>query len=212
MTVAHHPDETLLLGYAAGRLDAALSLVIATHLNFCGRCRDDAALLEHAGGILLDGLAPVALAADAREKTLARLDTIDIPPTALASNDNTPAHLRAWLGRDLSEVRWRRMGPRLGYLNLMRRGSVALRLLRGAPGSETGRHSHRGMEYTLVLRGGFTDETGSYGPGDFQAAFPNTTHNPVADEGEDCINLSVTTGRLVFSGLVERFVGRLLGF
>jgi len=212
MTARHHPDEALLLAHAAGGLDAAMSLIVATHLSFCGRCRADVALLECGGGALLHDLTPSALAGDALTKTLARLDTAYVPPAIPPSNDNTPAPLRVLLGRDLSGVRWRKMGPRLGYVNLMRRGPVALRLLRGAPGSDVGRHSHRGMEYTLVLRGGFTDETGSYGPGDFQAASPDVRHNPVADHDEDCINLAVTTERLVFDGLVQRVVGRLFGF
>ena len=28
-------------------------------------------------------------------------------------------------------------------------------------------------------------------------------HNPVVDDGADCINLSVTIGRLAFNGLVQ---------
>jgi len=181
-------------------------------LSFCGRCRADVALLEQAGGVLLENIAPVALAGDALAKTLGRLDAAQAPSPIPVSNDNTPAPLRAFLGHDLSAVRWRKMGPRLAYANLMRRGPAALRLLRGAPGGDTGMHSHRGMEYTLVLRGGYTDETGSYAPGDFQAASPQTRHNPVADDGEDCINLSVTTGRLAFDDLVPRLVSRLFGF
>jgi putative transcriptional regulator len=212
MTVRHHPDETLLLGHATGGLDAALSLIVASHLSFCSQCRADVALFERGGGALLDDIAPVALAGDALARTLARLDTAYAPPAILPSNDNTPAPLRAFLGRDLSGVRWRKLGPHLGYVTLMRRGPLALRLLRGAPGSDVGRHSHRGMEYTLVLRGGFTDETGSYGPGDFQTASPDVKHNPLADHGEDCINLAVTTERLAFDGLVQRVVGRLFGF
>ena len=51
---------------------------------------------------------------------------------------------------------------------LFRRGGVAARLLRGAPGADSGTHSHHGLEYTLVLQGGFTDVTGSYAPGDLQ--------------------------------------------
>lgn len=212
MTVAHHPDEALLARYAAGTADDAMALIVATHLSFCGRCRSDVALLERAGGALLDGIAPAALADDARAKTLARLDTAYAPPSVPASNDNTPPPLRAFLGHDLSAVRWRRMGPRLSYASLMRHGPVVLRLLRGVPGSDTGRHSHLGMEYTLVLRGGFTDETGSYGPGDFQAASPELKHNPVADDGEDCINLAVTTERLLFEHPVQRLAARLFGF
>ncbi|MEO1189022.1 MAG: cupin domain-containing protein, partial [Pseudomonadota bacterium] len=28
------------------------------------------------------------------------------------------------------------------------------------------KHSHHGSEFTLVVAGGFTDESGSFGPGD----------------------------------------------
>ena len=104
------------------------------------------------------------------------------------------------------------MGPNLGYVNLYRQGPVAVRLLRGAPGTDTGRHSHHGMEYTLVLRGGYTDATGSYGPGDLQVASAEVRHNPVADPGEDCINLCVTTGRLNFDNALQKIVARLFGF
>jgi len=104
------------------------------------------------------------------------------------------------------------MGPNLGYVTLYRRGSVAMRLLRGAPRTDVGSHSHRGMEYTLVLRGGYIDVTGSYGPGDFQMASAELRRNPVADPEEDCINLSVTTGPLNFDNALQKVVARLFGF
>ena len=209
--IDHHPDETLLLDHAAGKLDPALALVIATHLSFCAQCASAVSLAERVGGILLGDIAPVALADGALEKTLARLAAQDSAKPA-AINDNTPAPLRAFLGRGLADVRWRKMGPRLAYANLYRRGPVALRLLRGAPGANTGSHSHRGMEYTLVLKGGFTDVTGNYGPGDFQMASAAVNHDPVADAGEDCINLALTTASLRFDGLVPRLASRIFGF
>jgi len=212
MTVRHHPDEALLLAHAAGNLDTATSLIIATHLSFCGMCRRLAAAGERIGGILMSELAPETMVQGALNKVLARLDEAVPRERPAHSNDNTPAPLRAVLGHDLSAVRWRAMGPHLGYRTLYRRGPVAVRLLRGAPGSDVGRHSHAALEYTLVLRGGFTDETGSYGPGDFQAASAEVIHNPVADPGEDCINLAVTTGPLRFEGLAQKIVGRLFGF
>ena len=62
----------------------------------------------------------------------------------------------------------------LAYIPLYRRGGVRMRLLKGAPGADVGGycHDHRGQEYTLVLAGGYSDQTGSYGPGDFQTAAP----------------------------------------
>jgi len=212
MTVRHHPDDALLLGYAAGGLDAAMSLILATHLTFCARCRRLVAGQEQIGGVLLEDIPPVAMDGDALARVMARLDEPAASEPHQPSNDNTPPPLRAVLGRDLAHVRWRNMGPNLGYVTLYRQGPVAVRLLRGAPGTDTGSHSHRGMEYTLVLRGGYTDATGSYGPGDFQMASAEVRHNPVADPGEDCINLSVTTGRLNFDNAVQKIVAHLFGF
>jgi putative transcriptional regulator len=207
--ITHHPEQDLLVAYAAGTLNDALNLILASHLHFCGRCRADVAFAEQVGG------AP--LAADAFARTMARLDQTDAlrgaPGPAPASNDNMPNPLRQYLGRDLSALRWRKMGPRLGYVPLYRDGNMNVRLLRGAPGADTGRHTHGGMEYTLVLAGGFTDETGRYGPGDFQAASGDLKHNPVADDdGEDCINLAVTTASLEFDSLFQKIAAKFFGF
>ena len=63
-----------------------------------------------------------------------------------------------------------------------------------------------------MLKGGYRDETGAYGPGDFQAASGDLIHNPVADLDGDCINLSITTGRLRFRSVAQTLVARLFGF
>jgi putative transcriptional regulator len=54
--------------------------------------------------------------------------------------------------------------------------------------------------------------TGNYGPGDLQVMVDGMRHNPVADPGEDCINLAVTTGRLKFDSLLQRIAAPLFGF
>ena len=210
MSLRHHPADDLLLDYAAGRASSAVALIVATHLWFCPACRRTVALAEGVGGALLDGQAQAQMAPGALDAVLARLDAGHAPSPV--SRDGTPLPLHVFLGGDLSSLRWRALGPSLGYVPLARQGGTAIRLLRGAPGADTGRHDHRGMEFTLVLSGGFTDETGSYGPGDFQTAAPGLAHNPVADPGADCINLSVTTGPLRFEGLVQKIAGKLFGF
>ena len=80
------------------------------------------------------------------------------------------------------------------------------------PGADSGAHSHDGMEYTVVLQGGYTDVTGNYGPGDLQIMADGASHNVVADPGEDCINLAVTTGPLKFESLLQRIAAPLFGF
>jgi putative transcriptional regulator len=212
--IHHHPDEALLLAYAGGSADEAFSLIVATHMTYCATCRARAAKLEAIGGTLLQNLQPAPLADGALDSVLARLDQM-APyerPRRPASRDNTPAVLRPYIGGDLSQVRWRRMGPQLSYVPLFRRGKVSARLLRGVPGADSGPHSHAGTEYTVVLQGGFTDETGNYGPGDLQMMEDGMHHNVVADPGEDCINLAVTTGRLKFDSLLQKIAAPLFGF
>jgi putative transcriptional regulator len=208
MSVRHHPGQELLLDYASGAADEGLALVVATHLCFCAECRRTVALAEAAGGALLEETAP--LKEGALDAVLARLDEPAAPPPTPVPG--TPSPLWPYLANGLAGVRWRGMGQHLAFANLFRRGRTRVRLLKGAPGADTGIHGHGGLEYTLVLAGGFTDETGSYGPGDLQVATADTVHNPIADPGEDCINLAVTTAPLRFNGLVPRLAAKLFGF
>jgi putative transcriptional regulator len=212
--IHHHPHEELLLAYAAGAADEALSLIVATHMSYCTVCRERAAKLESLGGALLQELPPAELGTGALDNVLARLDEVKPfeRPHRASSRDGTPAVLRPYIGGDLSMVRWRSMGPRLSYAPLFKRGKVSARLLRGVPGADSGAHSHDGAEYTVVLQGGYTDLTGNYGPGDLQMMEDGMPHNVVADPGEDCINLAVTTGRLKFDSLLQKIAAPLFGF
>lgn len=214
MSIQHHPDESLLLAYASGTADEATGLIIATHMAFCAQCRETVILMEKIGGRLLENLPAAPLPRQALDATLARLDEpMPVVPAPAPSRDGTPQPLRAYLGGDLSGVRWRRMGPSLAYKPLLlRRGGISAKLLCGAPGTEVGAHTHRGMEYTLVLSGGFSDVTGRYGPGDLQVADSHVRHSPIADPGEDCINLAVTTAPLKFENLIQKIAGPLFGF
>lgn len=213
--IQHHPDDALLLGYASGTADEAVSLIIATHMSYCSLCRSRSRELEAIGGALLEDILPAPLARTARDNVLAKLDNVqpyERPARPAPSRDSTPAVLRPYIGGDLARVRWRRIGPSLSYVPLFRRGAVAARLLRGVPGADSGLHGHRGLELTLVLQGGYTDVTGSYSPGDLQVMEGDARHNPVADPGEDCINLAVTTGRLAFDSLIQKIAAPLFGF
>lgn len=210
--IVHHPGDDLLLAHAGGALGEAMALIVASHLAFCARCSRIVAQGEAVGGARLEEIEPVTMRADALEQALARLDSTGPRQSQTFANDHTPPPLRAFLGQDLTRVHWRKMGPRLAYVPLGRRGPVAMRLLKGAPGTAVGNHGHRGMEYTLVLAGGYTDATGSYGPGDFQTAAPGLSHNPIADHDGDCINLAVTTAPLQFDGWIAAIAGKLFGF
>ena len=61
MKINHHPDDATLLAYAAGTLSEGFSLVVAAHLEYCPRCRNNLAQAEALGGELMAALPPVSM-------------------------------------------------------------------------------------------------------------------------------------------------------
>jgi putative transcriptional regulator len=88
---------------------------------------------------------------------------------------------------------------------------MEVELYRIQPDATIPRHTHGGQEFTLVLAGGYTDETGSFGPGDLAVKGPEDTHQPVGDSGEICFALIVRDGAIRLTGamgVVQRMLGR----
>jgi putative transcriptional regulator len=216
--IAHHPAPELLLTYASGSANEGVGLLIATHLALCPECRAEVADAEAAGGALLNQLAPAQMGEAALEKVLQKLDsqnenllTKTRAHRAPAKNP-VPEPLRSYLGGDFDRVAWRPVAGGISHVPLFRRGGARVELIRAAPGAGVATHTHRGEELTLVLAGGFSDATGTYARGDVQTASPDILHRPLADPGEDCINLAVTDGALIFQSLPFKLIGRLFGF
>jgi putative transcriptional regulator len=216
MTIAHHPDDALLLGYAAGATDEATSLILAAHLALCPRCRRVVSQAEAAGGVLLSKGKPTALREDALQLALSRLDEEPAarprPRTMSLGASSLPEPLRSYIGADLADVDWTSIGFGISFKPLLKRGPSNVQLIRSKAGRGVGAHSHGGEELTLVLTGGFTDVTGHYRRGDLQSTTPDILHRPLADSGEDCVVLAVTDASLRFSNLGVALLGKLFGF
>ncbi|HSZ74319.1 MAG TPA: ChrR family anti-sigma-E factor [Rhizomicrobium sp.] len=218
MSIAHHPGEELLLAYASGAADEGVGLLVAAHLALCPQCRAVVAEAEAAGGVMFSHLAPEPMAADALASVLGKLDsegavsrTEKKAPRASAQNA-VPEPLRTYLGGDFDQVAWRPVAGGISHFPLFRRGRTRVELIRAKPGAGVATHTHRGEELTLVLAGGFSDVTGTYARGDVQTTSPDILHRPLADSGEDCINLAVTEGALIFQSLPFKVLGRMFGF
>jgi putative transcriptional regulator len=196
MSISHHPEESLLLAYASGAADEPTSLVVATHLALCAGCRAAVAKAEIAGGVLLEDVAPQPIDANGLNEIFARLGGQEQPKPA-HTQGSTPEPLRAWLGGDVTDVKWRHIVGGLSEFRIMQRGPSIVRLLRATPGTCVYEHTHKGEEVTLVLTGGLTDHTGDYHRGDVQT-MTEEYHVPTALPGEDCIVLAVTTAPLRF--------------
>lgn len=222
MTIRHHPSDASLVAYGAGSLPEGLSLAIATHLAFCPACRARVAEVEDIGGACLDDLPAESLADGALSAVLARLD--DEPPARAPAPRRRavpspgpglplPSPLSHYLGPSLDDGRWRRLAPGIRDIQVLPRDNRGgnVRLLRIAPGRELPTHGHRGLEFTMVLSGSFTDEVGRFGPGDIAEADDELSHAPMSDTGEDCICLIATQAPLQFKTLAPRLLQPLFG-
>ncbi len=212
MTIRHHLSDQLLMGYAAGQLPEAFSLVVATHVSMCDECRARLASYDAVGGALVEDLAEVAMGATALDAALARIDGMPqaTQRAPLRAAGILPAPLADYVGGDLSAVKWRSIGMGVKQAILPTGRDASARLLFIPAGVAVPDHGHRGMELTLVLQGAFADANDRFDRGDLEIADESLQHTPVAMAGMDCICLAATDAPLKFRGLVPRLAQRLL--
>lgn len=216
MTVHHHPGSDLLLSYAAGSLAESWSIAIAAHLSHCPACRRDIELAEAVGGVLLHDVAAEPLALDALDHVLETIGhtgqeapLVTIAPSGPAAI--LPKSLRDYVGGDVDDVAWQRLGKdAFQFLIETRDDEAKARLLRIKAGRPVPSHGHGGRELTLVLAGRFEDEISAFGPGDMEDVDEETVHKPVAGVGEDCICLAVTDAPLRFKEFLPRILQPIL--
>ena len=203
--------EEFYSAYAAGTLDPALILLIETQASLKENVRRMLHMADCVSTIFFEAEKPARMNASALDKTLSMIDQIEqaganpLPSASTAGNIldemiTLPEPLRDRALKAAGGSGWKFGGPGLKSLPLDIKSSAKVELIRIEPGCGAPEHTHTGQEYTLVVAGGFTDETGSYGPGDLSIAGPDDHHRPIADEGEVCYALAVTDGELQFKG------------
>lgn len=206
MTIKHHISGALLMGYAAGTLPEAFSLVVATHVSLCDACRAELAAYEAVGGAVIEDQA-APMSAGALEAVLGRLDAPAPPaPAATARRGILPGPLAAYVGGDISAVKWKSLGGGVRQAILPTSRAASARLLYIPAGRAVPDHGHRGLELTLVLQGAFRDEDDRFGPGDVETASAAVNHTPIAEAGADCICLAATDAPLRFRAVVPRLL------
>ncbi len=196
MTIHHHPDEFLLTGFAAGRLDPGPTLVVEAHLKLCPQCRREIDALEAAGGALLDALPPSGLGDEALARALARIEA-PAPKTA-ASKPLAGGKRRLGFGIWYAPLYWDRTSGARAYE------------LHVPAGMHMPVHTHRGAELTCIVQGSFEDETGRFETGDFIAVDGDLHHSPHAGPEAECVCVIACDGPLKMQSLVARAVQSVL--
>lgn len=210
-TIRHTLSDDLLMGYAAGVLSQPFDLVVATHVSLNDDARARLAGFEAVGGAVLDELDEADLAEDSLERTLSRIAGCVPEPRPMPSRGIFPVPLQQVVGGDEGAVKWKSLGMGAKQSVLCTDGEATARLILIPAGQAMPKHSHRGMEMTLVLKGAFRDEDGIYARGDIEVADQAVDHTPIAEPGEDCICLIATDGRLKFNGILPRIAQPFLG-
>ncbi|PZO01242.1 MAG: anti-sigma factor [Hyphomicrobiales bacterium] len=196
-------DETLA-GFASGRLDEGMALVVAAHIELnpaSGRSLRDIEAIG--GGVLAQGEA-VAMLSSA-EDALARIEASG-DAVASASEGSGEAGLpRVLAPYELGK--WRPIGRGVAMRRVHVPGAEArVFMLRAAPGMWLPEHQHTGYEWTTILAGAYEHQYGRFARGDFDEANEDHEHHPHVDPVEGCTCIVALTGEVRFKG----WLGRLL--
>lgn len=221
--------EILLMHYAAGGLGPSEALMVAAHLAVNPRARAKVSAYKAAGAEMVCQEAPASLSDDCLKGVLSRIDApaaeekqshqvnvqqraqhLDIP-VAVFSVLSVACDHDGWAWKKVADgveiidvaICERKIGKSEGYM----------RLMRFTPDTQTARHSHDGVEITLVLNGTYVDETGHYQAGDIVIFGKNRelTHAPKAG-AEGCVCLMMTEKPLRFTNPLQRFLNFFHGF
>ncbi|MGZ8362652.1 MAG: ChrR family anti-sigma-E factor [Caulobacteraceae bacterium] len=200
MNPQRHPSEAVLVDYASGALRPAFAAVAAAHLEACAECRIHVRLMERVGGELLGDLPPAAMSDDTLAHALARIERSEPEAytQALPLMERLAFRKKQWVAPGMWIAK-ADMGPDLLYL---------LRLPAGLP---TMPHGHHGIEHTAILQGGYTDELGHVGVGDFAETSDEVEHQPRVDPDGPCICLIASERPMRMFNWVGHVVQRLTG-
>ncbi|MBB36443.1 MAG: anti-sigma factor [Hirschia sp.] len=195
----------------AGRADPGVALLVDTMVAMKP---DIGAQADIVSGALLEMEVPASIAADALETVMARIDALPesrpaaqrkAASSAVSALDEIirlPDPLREIVLEQTGSRDWKFAGPGIRSMDLDLGGDTHVQIIRLQPGQGVPLHTHGGSEYTLCLQGGFSDERGSYGPGELSVADSDVMHRPVADEDGVCLVLAVTDAGLKFTGVL----------
>ena len=192
----HCPSAEMLIEFSAGTLETAASICVSAHLHYCKKCRSELLKLNEIGSQLMAQSVPAQV--DNTESLLATvIDKIDQLPEPEVSKVNQrtggelPQAVEKMIDAAPQPPVWRRLSKSLDVKRLIsgqNRFEVALHKIHA--GGKTPQHDHHGTEYTVVLKGSFSDEHSVYSEGDFIVRKPGDIHQPMGAKNGECICLS----------------------
>lgn len=210
----NHPAYELLAAYSAGSLPLSQALCVSAHLEHCHSCTRQLQRLNRVGSELMQQLKPAKASNDLKNRLLDSLDSLtDEAPAEQPKrfDPSIPRCLHQFVDQGYAELPWKRVSTDIHSVELCRDNNGAkVELLKIRPGGSATTHTHLGDEYTVILEGSFSDESGLYKQGDFVVKDARDRHTPVATQDRECICLAVTEGPIQFTGFFSRLLNPLI--
>ncbi len=190
----HHPDSNMLVEFSAGSLDIAPSLCVSAHLHFCAKCRSELSKLDEIGSHFLSQSNPTEVNEQLFENVMNEIDRTEhksTEPEPDATVQHFPAPIKKLITDAKNTLTWQRLSSSIDTAKLFTgQNKFEVALHRISAGGTTPKHDHRGTEYTVVLKGSFSDEQSVYTEGDFVVRKPGDVHQPMGAKNGECICLS----------------------
>ncbi|MEO1281701.1 MAG: cupin domain-containing protein [Pseudomonadota bacterium] len=200
-SITHHPDVSTLMTCSAGSQPEALCAVVASHLSMCSSCMEELGQMEQIGVSLFERL-PAAQVANwsAVFQDLPQSETRKQTDAPDLDGADVPTPLICVLGPRLDDLSWELAAEGIWQcvVPLTPGAKGDLRLIKLAPGKYLPRHGHKGEELTILLRGGYTDDLGTFKRGDFSDLDDDVEHELKADATDGCILLIASENRPQF--------------
>lgn len=209
MSDRHHPSAMELEQFTSGVLDDVLAIMVSVHLGQCRRCRDRAELLQQQQAEQLAALPPSGFGDDELTRMLTLLEDASL----VQHQEPEPAEMdfqgrrivlpSALAGLVERSGPWSRVVNRLWSAPIQdHQRAYQLNFIYMEPGGSIAAHTHKGKEWTLVLDGTFSDDSGDYGPGDLVHCTESNEHSPRSEKG--CLCLAVIDAPLHFTSGLAR--------
>ena len=192
-SIKHHPSHSMLIDFSAGNLGTAESICVSAHLHFCDQCRNELMRLDQVASQLMTEAEPQAVDENLFDSVMSKIDALpDVPMKAeIEEKSDFPHTVAKLINETESAPNWRRMSSSVDVARFQTgQNKFEVALHRICAGGKTPHHGHNGTEFTVVLKGSFSDEQAVYSEGDFLLRGPGDEHQPMGAQNGECICLS----------------------
>lgn len=208
-----HPSSDQLIEFSSGTGSSAMNIAISTHLHYCQECRRKVTDMETTAAVMFNEQSTVEIDKGGFDQLMARIKAEPAPTIEKAKPvpSRFPPIVEKLINKDTESLDWKSPMKNLRVSRLMTdETGLILGLHHMKSGGRVPNHAHRGNEISVVIEGGFSDEMGSYGPGDFIHLSTEHSHSPQADADGDCWLLSLVEAPVKLAGPIGWVVNPFL--